>query len=784
MKTDQYINKYQIIKKLGQGGAGQVWQVYDSQFKRNLALKVIIGSQTPKTLRRFQREAKLCASLEHPNIIKIYDYFFYNKQPCIVMQYVEGKNLTDYLARAQEKLEKFSKAFYNYNKCSEFSKEKISQALDGCLRIFSRDVKQASRIFDSLNIVYELPAPPSFIDSHVNDIVKKYHREFLRWNYAQQKKEKDFKSFIEKFYQKTDTTIVEQILASMCYYPQIEKIIKQRLHKEDNENLKRTLILIRQKSKLALYYKIAKLYQSIIREQKELGIRGTKKDIVSYYKEQISVDNIPKLKEIIIDKEEMPILRYLASIAVHLLEKKIDKRFKKSLIYFYAINKLRKVYPTIKEVAYREDFREQRKSYLKDNPNSFLSLLIVSQLEEKKDLQISIRSPNIQIKIISAAKLWGNYGDEVGKQELLINTRNKDPIIRAYCLHNFFAFASTDIISRNYTSLVKRGFKDSNIDVKKATLTVLPKYFSEIKQDILSSEKRKELKFFESEEFLSILKEILYTCPDSIAKPHIIIFLANLCKDFKDFQLHLGSFITNVKQPPFLRCIALLNVFHLPSSYMALFGFDTENRLLNYIKNTIVNDSVEEFRILNYCLIGGLGLSFLPYLQEEKSLNSQATIILVSGLKGNFPVPLQIQKRNHKDDLEAIKKFFISSSGHLKRAAAAGYTLYKSNYDNNNEKPLDHFYTTVKGIDLNDVDLKTGVAVGGYWLLQNEVYPTSNHLMTVFQLAKPYNEIYIELFEKQVNSNPKRYKKIIKFLSTLSNKNNYVEEIKVLNKSQ
>ncbi|BBM82127.1 serine/threonine-protein kinase [Candidatus Uabimicrobium amorphum] len=97
---EKTIGKYQVIKELGRGGAGQVLQVYDPEFRRTLALKIII-EQNKKNLQRFQREAQLSASLEHRNIPKIYDFFFHNNHACIVMEHVEGKNVIDYCQEKQ-----------------------------------------------------------------------------------------------------------------------------------------------------------------------------------------------------------------------------------------------------------------------------------------------------------------------------------------------------------------------------------------------------------------------------------------------------------------------------------------------------------------------------------------------------------------------------------------------------------------------------------------------------------------------------------------------------------
>jgi serine/threonine protein kinase len=72
----QYMGRYHILEKLGESGMATVYKAYDSRLEREVAVKVILPGQqqTPKFLKRFEREAKAMAQLSHPNIIKILDY--------------------------------------------------------------------------------------------------------------------------------------------------------------------------------------------------------------------------------------------------------------------------------------------------------------------------------------------------------------------------------------------------------------------------------------------------------------------------------------------------------------------------------------------------------------------------------------------------------------------------------------------------------------------------------------------------------------------------------------
>jgi serine/threonine-protein kinase len=92
------LGRYQVKRTLGAGGAGRVLLVEDTFFSRDVAMKVLSaveGARGRDALVRFAREARLSASLEHPNIVKVLDY--YGQGPYLVMELMAGGTLDDRL---------------------------------------------------------------------------------------------------------------------------------------------------------------------------------------------------------------------------------------------------------------------------------------------------------------------------------------------------------------------------------------------------------------------------------------------------------------------------------------------------------------------------------------------------------------------------------------------------------------------------------------------------------------------------------------------------------------
>lgn len=90
-----YLLHYKLLKKIGEGGQGEVYQAEDTRLRRIVAIKILPAELVAdeKTRKRFLREAQLASALDHPNICTIYEINEDRGLHFIVMQYLEGKRL-------------------------------------------------------------------------------------------------------------------------------------------------------------------------------------------------------------------------------------------------------------------------------------------------------------------------------------------------------------------------------------------------------------------------------------------------------------------------------------------------------------------------------------------------------------------------------------------------------------------------------------------------------------------------------------------------------------------
>src|ERR1035438_960862 len=85
------LGPYEILAPIGAGGMGEVYRAKDTKLKREVAIKVLpeAFARDPERLARFEREAEVLASLNHPNIAAIYGVV---EDRALVMEFVEGES--------------------------------------------------------------------------------------------------------------------------------------------------------------------------------------------------------------------------------------------------------------------------------------------------------------------------------------------------------------------------------------------------------------------------------------------------------------------------------------------------------------------------------------------------------------------------------------------------------------------------------------------------------------------------------------------------------------------
>ena len=98
------IGKYRIVRVISQGGMGVVYEAIDGHTGRKVAVKVIADVRNTELAVRFEREALIMNDLNHPNIVRLYDWGKEGDRPYIVMEYLDGLTLEEVL-RIQGKLD-------------------------------------------------------------------------------------------------------------------------------------------------------------------------------------------------------------------------------------------------------------------------------------------------------------------------------------------------------------------------------------------------------------------------------------------------------------------------------------------------------------------------------------------------------------------------------------------------------------------------------------------------------------------------------------------------------
>jgi predicted Ser/Thr protein kinase len=95
------ISQYRLVEKLGQGGMGTVYKAVDTLLDRVVAIKLVSADRADNSemLQRFKSEARMQATLSHPNIATLYSYLIWEERAVMVMEFIEGETLQQMIAR-------------------------------------------------------------------------------------------------------------------------------------------------------------------------------------------------------------------------------------------------------------------------------------------------------------------------------------------------------------------------------------------------------------------------------------------------------------------------------------------------------------------------------------------------------------------------------------------------------------------------------------------------------------------------------------------------------------
>ncbi|GAB1469145.1 hypothetical protein MASR2M66_00210 [Chloroflexota bacterium] len=146
-KSGENVGPYQVMEQLGQGGMATVYKAYHAALDRYVALKVLhqAFNEDSSFIVRFQREARVVARLEHPNIVPVYDYAEHEGRPYLVMKYIEGDTL---------------KARMNSGALSAAEIEQVVESVGAALGhahrqgVLHRDIKPSNVLISKDNVMY------------------------------------------------------------------------------------------------------------------------------------------------------------------------------------------------------------------------------------------------------------------------------------------------------------------------------------------------------------------------------------------------------------------------------------------------------------------------------------------------------------------------------------------------------------------------------------------------------------------------------------------------------
>ena len=162
--------RYRIEARIGHGGMAEVYEATDVISKRKVAIKMIREDvmKNPINLRRFQNEATIASSLNHPNIVKVYNHGTIEGRPYIANEYVRGQSMKDMLdfrtsipiAEAVSYMLQLTSALYYAHQHNiihrDIKPQNIYVMPDGTIKLGDFGIAQAEGVDDDLTKTSEI----------------------------------------------------------------------------------------------------------------------------------------------------------------------------------------------------------------------------------------------------------------------------------------------------------------------------------------------------------------------------------------------------------------------------------------------------------------------------------------------------------------------------------------------------------------------------------------------------------------------------------------------------
>jgi len=141
-ESDRVIGQYQLIRLLGRGGMGDVFLALQKNTRQHVALKLIRPSfNRANLLKRFELEQQILADLDHPNISRLMDLGETEDQlPYLVMEYVEGRPITDYCTDNKLSIEERLGLFKQVSSAIQYAHQNL---------VVHRDIKPSNLLVDA-----------------------------------------------------------------------------------------------------------------------------------------------------------------------------------------------------------------------------------------------------------------------------------------------------------------------------------------------------------------------------------------------------------------------------------------------------------------------------------------------------------------------------------------------------------------------------------------------------------------------------------------------------------